>query len=377
MKVAQKALIDETSTAPWLGRPNTPVKSDIISAEETADDTISDQVLSTKTIYGVGLVLKHGSASASNRSFQRTGTKFHSQSSLVAPKRQRLQEYAIYDRLIEFADIANPGNCFAVIYRDQSLAKIQLKYLTAMSVLGSPVYIGSPKRSPVRLKNGMPVVETDFPIVPMNIEHKDFVVKKHLPRVDLVIPSTPGDMKYFIRHNEPVNLSRFRYDVLTASCRGRMCDRASSNMDRNIACGCILASFDGPVASVAVISIGINVPKEVNVRGMQDIEDFRSHRLTTFLIKEQTKYAQLEEKEMMERTLEDTDQIRKMFAYVNEKGGWTIAGWFRRGEIQDVSTEGTYVMNEATTLHLSLLIPTKDTIRKLEDEEFNKLRLTV
>ena len=68
-------------------------------------------------------------------------------------------------------------------------------------------------------------------------------------------------------------------------------------------------------------------------------------------------------------------KVDTMVKYVNEHNGWTIVGWFRRGEVQDASTEGASADAVKTKLHIALLVPTRDKIRKLRDEEFNKLRI--
>ena len=65
-----------------------------------------------------------------------------------------------------------------------------------------------------------------------------------------------------------------------------------------------------------------------------------------------------------------------MVEYVNGKKGWTIVGWYRAGGIMDPASEGKEkIMNYIMTVHISLLIPTDQSIVSGQDDKFNKLRI--
>ena len=67
-------------------------------------------------------------------------------------------------------------------------------------------------------------------------------------------------------------------------------------------------------------------------------------------------------------------KVAKMVEYVNGNKGWTIVGWYRAGGIMDPASEGKEkIMNYIMTVHISLLIPTDQSIVSGKDDKFNKL----
>ena len=255
--------------APWLGDEDDQVVVEIITAAETAEAEITDKELQSKTICAIPLLLKHGTAS-NVKLFERSSKIQFSN----APKRQRLGDLAKYDRLVEMGDLANGNRCFAILFRDPNNSRKYLRHCTDIPLIGTPVLLGSPKKSSGTLKSSMPLVEPDWPVVPLDMEKPDFVVKTELKEVCLVKPDVAGEMLFFIHHNEEISVSRFKYMTDMVSCTGRMCDRGKPNLD-NVACGCLNNGFDSS-ATVAELTIEIRVPTSVVTSGVIDVEDFRS-----------------------------------------------------------------------------------------------------
>ena len=65
-----------------------------------------------------------------------------------------------------------------------------------------------------------------------------------------------------------------------------------------------------------------------------------------------------------------------MCEYVNDHGGWTIIGWFPKGEVKDKPTDDATNASMETNIHVSYLLPTNSAIRDLDDEEFKNLQIS-
>ena len=212
------------TTTPWLGEPEDGVVSELITAAKTVDSDIQDDDLFAKTIWCIPLNLKHGSGSKVNW-FGSTASKLFSGGPGSIPKRQKIEALAKYDRLVEFGDLTDTGNCFVMIFKEQSKAKMMLKYCTDGSAIGTPMLLGNPLKSPGSMaRSGLPLVKGEFPLVPLTNEDDMFDIKQALPSVDIQIPEEPGELKYFILHDARIKISRFQYITEAVSCTGLMCD---------------------------------------------------------------------------------------------------------------------------------------------------------
>ena len=119
-------------------------------------------------------------------------------------------------------------------------------------------------------------------------------------------------------------------------------------------------------------------PKTVNGTEFAEVIDFRSQRFTELVVSDNKAMLKKDNAYFAKKYMKHNVVIRDLVKYVNDKGnGWTVVGWFRRGESADSSTEGATAESFSTTLHISLLVPSKQEIRNLKDGEFNQRRLSV
>jgi hypothetical protein len=189
-------------------------------------------------------------------------------------------------------------------------------------------------------------------------------------------PHDAGDQVYFVQHGTKVEIIRFRLMTRDVSCAGKACDRAKPR-EGNVACGCV---HDGSRSrpTVGEVTVRFEVPdKEVDGGGTkrETVRGFRSLRTTYLLFDNLVEYSRMNNDGIDNAVPMQRTKIAVMSEYVNEHGGWTVAGWIRLGEVQDASNEGVKVGSETRSLHLSLLVPTAEKVRNFQDEEFNKLRI--
>ena len=363
------------ASAPWLGEPDDNVDAKLMKAVETLGIDVEDETLFGKTMLCVPLNLKHGTGSKVSY-YGAPGAKMFSGAGSF-PKRQRQEALAKYDRLVEFADLNDAGNCFVMIFKEQSKAKLMLKYCTDASAIGTPMLLGNPLKSPGTMaRSGLPIVEADFPLVPLTVEAADFDITTVIPEVKIQVPEEPGALKYFVLHGvNNVKITRFFYVTESVSCTGLMCDRARELVDKNVSCGCINTGFDSR-ATVAKVTVKIPVPQSVNGTDHAEVTNFRSQRFTELVVADNKAMQKKDNAYFSKNYMKHNFAIRNLVDFVNTNGGWSIVGWFRRGASADSSTEGATAESFATTLHISLLVPTSSPIRHLKDDEFNKLRLS-
>ena len=145
-------------------------------------------------------------------------------------------------------------------------------------------------------------------------------------------------------------------------------------MDKNVGCGCIHTGID-KYARVGQLTVGLTVPESFNEKKYVEIHDFRSLRLTELFVHDHKEFQKIGIEEMGDKHVGNNKKIKAMVEYVNQNEGWTIIGWYRRGQTKDASNETVTTEAMETSLHIVLLVPSKVSIRDLKDENFNKLRL--
>ncbi|CAB9511977.1 hypothetical protein SEMRO_512_G157650.1 [Seminavis robusta] len=289
--------------APWLGRPeDTQYKSAIITASKTSDTDVKDEELALKTIYFVGLNLKHSTASKV-ASAAAAASRFPGGFG-KDPKRQRVSDLVKYDRMIECGDLNNSNCCFSVYFKEPGHSQEGLKQCTRFSFLGTPFMLGEPYSDGTMAKSDMPKVLSSHPLAPMKLPDK---LEDIFPSVPLVEP-TADRMYYFVLHKKTITVTRFKYVTDgTVSCRGRMCDRSKALTDKNVGCGCMHTGIDKN-ATIGQLTIGLSVPEAFNMKGYVEIRDFRSLRLTELLVHDNKAFQKTEKEAMDFMHVENTNK---------------------------------------------------------------------
>lgn len=342
--------------APWLDyrtQEAVTCQEATISAGFAALATTKEKELVGKTICGIVLSLKHGTASK-QKVYERSNFQ-----SLYMTKRQKLVNTAPYDRLMICGDLTDGGNCFAMIWPDAEEGRKRCFNISGGISLGNIIYIGEPKKQDSTLGSSMPIVKSVWRVIPIMF-NATTEISAVLPQVRLVIPKESGEHRYFVYHNLKVEIFGFRLAYEDVSCAGRFCDRAFPRI-ANVHCGCFQPSASlNP--TVGEFNVNVVFPDRTTYEGDNEttIQDFRSLRTTELFFENLEDFASQENLIIEQRTAQMRAKIAGMNAYINENGGWTVVGWFRRGDVTDASTEDAKVEAESVTLHISTLIPSKN-----------------
>ena len=92
---------------------------------------------------------------------------------------------------------------------------------------------------------------------------------------------------------------------------------------------------------------------------------FCSHRFTNVFVKEafpkDIEWSQFDQNKSFETLL---DSILETIDVINNNGGWTVIGWSKRGEINDVAFKESDTAEKVTSSdinhHITLLVPAND-----------------
>lgn len=353
--------------APWVD----PSKDapEIIPASLPSLPSTKDELLQGKTIWAVVLSIKHGSASKV-KIFDRNNTGWQSS---YNSKRQRVSTLASYDRLIICGCLADPSTCFAIVWNTSNEFKRAIRNLEGI-VIGSVIYIGEPEKSNGLLGSTMPIIIPRWPLVPIKPRKSEDLFTEMLPATRFHIPDGAGEHRHFVFHNVAIAVIGYKLVLETVSCSGRFCDR-SQPLVANVSCGChTINTTRFPVVGECIVKIGL--PTEAAKEAGEEeavVRNFRSLRTTEVFFENHESIGALDNQVIEKRTMEFRKKIDTIVDYINQDGGWTIAGWFKKGESQDASTAEAKVDSTEVTLHLSLLVPSKKEIRTREDGDYKKL----
>lgn len=365
---ALRTFVEPGVEAPWLGEDDDEETSLVIVASRTTEQAVTDMDLNGKTITCMPINIKHGTAV--------NVTMFKPNFSNVrngSTKRQKISNVSPYDRIVEFADLSDPGVCFVMIFKEQAVSRTMLKNVADIPAIGTPMLVGCPKKSNGYMtKSNLPIIEAEFPLVPLTREAEGYLIRNVIPAVPVRVPETPGELSYFVLHGQSITMQRFRITMDHVSCTGVTCDRKRILHDKNIACGCLNTGFDNK-AMVAEATIKVPMPASADTSGV--VQNFRSHRFTE-LVCENTKAMQkMDKKTLSMKYVKHQRRITALVQHVNTNEGWTTVGWFRRGESADASTENATMQSLEANMHLVLVVPTNGDIRNGRSETFNDLRL--
>ena len=329
------------------------------------------QLFDFKALKGQMLFVKHATSSKTSAKVY-TGSNYHFNSSLPA-KRQRIQSAANYDRMFVFADLTDPPNCFAIFTSSPNESSRFLEHTQDNIGVGRMFYIIEPDRTTKTLGATCPVVSTTKPLCPLKFSIPSLPMTSAIGYSPMTLPKEPGEMLYFADHNVVIELSRFEVMFNTVSCSGYLCDRAHP-VEKNAACGCMFTGDQGPC--VGEYTLTIPVPTSISSRSKEYVPKCRSLRTTRLFFDNLSAFGKQTIEKANNRFPAVRKQINDMAKYINEHDGWTIVGWFKRGEVEDQSSsQGEKVESSSLTLHVSLLIPTNKAIANGLDPQFQSKQI--
>ena len=165
-------------------------------------------------------------------------------------------------------------------------------------------------------------------------------------------------------------------DIHSSKCSGLFCDRQRSmDIDRGTrSCGCY--SMNSRVGSIVLVH-SVEFSASGNNKAFV-MEDFSSLSFSSIYLKyaisPSVKSNQLDYTDMYYRL---TDTIDKVVEYINSKGGFTVVGWYKRGEINDQSNDDSQneVESSEIGIHVVSICPTDKTV--MDDSIYKELRFDI
>ena len=131
-------------------------------------------------------------------------------------------------------------------------------------------------------------------------------------------------------------------DVVSTSCSGRMCDRQKVNDWNGIkGCGCYGMSGNATCLVVQHLIVMQNGSREIKMK------DFSSIKFNSLFMDGDFPFKCKEHMfQMTTAYVELTECIEKCIEYINTNGGFTVIGWYRRGEINDQTMVEVSTLND-------------------------------
>lgn len=326
-------------------------------------EAVTSKDLSNTVICAVILSMKHNSTSKP-KVFERS--KFHATSAL-ATKRQRISSTSGYDRLLICGDVATKaGNCFAILFSNLNESKNRMSNFRNTIAIGQIICLYEPQKANRTLGDHLPIIESkyEFGVIPSTYPYNSFV-----PEIKLDIPSALGEHRYFVYHDlTEVEINQYRVVFEDVSCEGRLCDR-SMIQEPGKACGCFTIGHSGR-AIVGECCVQLKIDDEV-----EEVDNFRSLRLSEVFFADFAEYARKDTSLMRGEMHGIRERVDQMVSHVNASGGWTVVGWFKKGDVVDASNADEKIVSESVTLHMSLFLPRDGDIRANKKAQFEALRI--
>jgi hypothetical protein len=332
------------------GAPRIDVQWSLVSVHEceTEEYDISSE---DKVLVGMLVSMKHSSTSSSNNIKLRYGGMTQNSTSRTSSfmKLRGGNMNVTYDRLFFFADMNTPGKCFVILTETVHKSDFLMSFAQQNIAIGDIFAIIEPDQVVRALQGDLPLINTSKPLYPL----------LNCPRelVPLVVPET-GKQRYFCLEGVLVQLSKV--EAVKASCTGTLCDRQNTILQTG-SCGCLY--FNRTCSVVLDMTVTFKAVDANGYENQYSVPHFRSWRTSKIFIHPTVMTAD------NEVFFAHTREIRQVATntknVINNSGGWTIVGWYRKGEIIDASAlsnnAGSEIASDNHPIHISYLYPTNPT----------------
>jgi len=299
--------------------------------------------------------------------YQNQGNKPPTNGSMIMPAKIQRTHFrskgANYDRIFTFIDLKSTGRCFNIISQTPTESDILMKYGKESSSVGDMFLILEPDRPTSSMQNVLSLT-TAKSFVP--VEWNPTI----LPSVS-VIPPAKGQQRYFVLKEHKVGISKI--NVVTASCSGILCDRRNPP-SRNIGCGCLHMARAADLVFEMHVTIYTKDERDQDI--VYYVLGFRSHRTSSLFLKPVGLASDLVAFFRQEKQIRAT--AKKITGIINHNGGWTIVGWYRKGEVEDASAPtnetGAEIEGVNKPIHIAYLypsLPTKEWMPLVEEHRFD------
>ena len=272
--------------------------------------------------------------------------------------RTRGNKATSYDRCYTFADLSSPaGKCFTVLCRTSKESKSFIHSTKDYDGVGDPYLIQEMTFQGDYLdkSHSIPIVDKGKGGLPLAS-----LVMSDLVTVPLTVPAM-GESEYFCLKGIRLDLRAACFAIST--CEGFQCDQQYDFSEAASGqCVCFQALTKAPVVEVDV-EMPCSTSYEVN--GKARFLKFRSRRTSSLFVAKDAwgclKDNRVSDMQVLRKA------VKKITAYVNGHGGFTIVGWSRTGAVADAAKDdkkldrGDMVTSDNRKPHISYLMPTENT----------------
>ena len=291
------------------------------------------------------LAIKHHS-SAGDAHIRPRNSSGQGRAGALQSLRYGSRQPAPYDRIATFGDASTPGKTFVLILSTVSESESAFSYVNKGNHSVGDYYIIVEPDHPVRLLQDCPIITTNKPIIPLLRPTQPIVVNLTTP--------LPGNQRYFLITGTNVTLSKVSAEK--ACCTGVFCDR-QAEVSRSSHCGCL---YTGHTANL-VLRMNVRfryIDDSNNAPNVYTVTNFRSLRTSALFLMPFTLSTDTLPYLQQEDNIREA--VRNINAYINGNGGWTICGWYRRGEVVDASAtaDSAQIASANKPIHISMLYAT-------------------
>lgn len=218
---------------------------------------------------------------------------------------------------------------------NQSLFDRNLEYRDNGTItIGSFLRIIAPQEIENHMNGGVPLVRTPHPFIVMKRPN-------HLSSVQISRDIQSNASMAFVLNNRTLHVNQV--SILQTTCCGNMCDKQRANDWNGIrGCGCIGMS---PTISGLTFVHRVWIEAECNNEEEMQVQknrikhdNFSSTKFSLCYLSDRipssTRVSQLQ---TTKQYYDVKKCIQNIVQHINDNGGWTIVGWYKRGCIKDKS----------------------------------------
>lgn len=235
--------------------------------------------------------------------------------------------------------------------------------------IGTMLVLYSPRPITKLLANETPIIETNSSL---QVDTKRRLLEQIV--IDFSVPeqTTRG----FILNNAKLEIKMI--EVVKTNCSGYFCDKQRSIeiLKTDKKCGCY--TMRGMGSNLAIVHV-VKIVHEALYEDLQ-VDDFSSMKFSLLYLSEYfPKSTRRISYDVTNNEEELYDAIDQIVAFYNEHGGFTVAGWYKRGEIDDFVTDKTEkVSNSDVAYHVTSVYPSRYLnahAEETKDMKFNVLNI--
>lgn len=206
------------------------------------------------------------------------------------------------------------------------------------------------------------IIETKLPFI--------MLAKPAIQPAPIIADTTAHNMKYFILKAHKISIVQNHLAVpWKTSCNANFCDRLCFKDKHNAICGCWGAfSKNDSTTRNTVLQFDFKFKSNGKTERITNFTSLRTSRL--FFAGERV-FADVEALTVHENTRSLQQSFIKVVQYINKNGGWTIVGWYIRGEKQNEDHKEEHEENLLShgdvNINVSYLYPTTTLHKNIPD----------